>query len=112
MINDNFRKVPPHVIPVSSNKIAAHAFQSKEQGESVEMNSRFRKFSSDTEIEESIKMSVPNSTKTKDKWAIDMLEEYNNARNQHILSTNSENSMMLKEIHEIEKGHLAFIYTS
>ena len=38
-----------------------------------------------------------------------MLEEYNEARNQHILSTNSENSMMLKEIHEIEKGHLALI---
>ena len=67
MLNDDFIEMGSlHVNPVSSNNNVAHAFQSNEQGASLEMNSRFQKFSSDTEIEESIKMSVPNSTKTKD----------------------------------------------
>lgn len=70
---------------------------------------RYNHFSSENEVQSTIKNSVPKSTFSKDKWAIKIFSEYNYHRNQSILSSGSEELMVLNEISEMSKSDLSFL---
>ena len=72
-------------------------------------NERFQSFSTDNEIDKTIKNSVPKSTQSKEKWAISILQNYNNARNQFILPSGSDELMVLNLVEDMSKSDLSFL---
>lgn len=72
-------------------------------------NNRFNVFTNDSEVSNMIKSSIPESTRKKSKWAIKVLNDYNNARNQSILNNSSNELMVLNEYQDFTKGDLMFL---
>lgn len=70
---------------------------------------RFQTFSTENDIKDGIKNAVPKSTQSKEKWAITILQNYNSARNQFILSSGSDELMVLNPVDEMSKGDLRFL---
>lgn len=72
-------------------------------------DNRFNTFTNDGEVRSNIRSSVPLATRKKSKWGINILSEYNTARNQSILNSSSSELMVLKEYAEFVKDDLAFL---
>ena len=70
---------------------------------------RFQTFSTENDIKDEIKNAVPKSTQSKEKWAITIFQNYNSARNQFILSSGSDELMVLNLVDEMSKGDIQFL---